>query len=181
LEETDRLNRLVGNILDLARIRAGALIPRVVPTAIDEVAEVAVARAQPLAGSTRLELMIAPDLPEVPGDPVQLDQVFTNLIENAIRHSPPEGVVRIHVTAEGDHLRIRVTDQGAGIPIAEREKVFEAFYRGRDNPESAGSGLGLAIVRAIVTAHEGKVWIEEMTGGGTAFVVDLPLAGRAAG
>jgi two-component system, OmpR family, sensor histidine kinase KdpD len=180
LEETDRLNRLVGNILDLARIRAGALIPRVVPTAIDEVAEVAVARAQTLVGATRLELMLSPDLPEVPGDPVQLDQVFTNLIENAIRHSPPGGVVRIHVTSEREHVRIRITDQGAGIPASEREKVFEAFYRGKDNPESAGSGLGLAIVRAIVIAHEGKVWIEEMAGGGTAFVVELPLVGTEA-
>ena len=175
LEETDRLNRLVGNILDLAKIRAGALIPKRVPTAVDEVAEAVVARMRPLLADFAVELQLAPDLPEVPADPVQLDQVLTNLLENAARHSPSGGTIRIHVGETRDAVRVRVSDQGPGIKPEEREKVFEAFYRGRESPESSGSGLGLAIARAIVTAHGGRIRIEETTGGGTAMVVDVPL------
>jgi two-component system sensor histidine kinase KdpD len=176
LEETDRLNRLVGNILDLARIRAGALIPRRSPTAVDEVAEAVVARMRPRLQASRVavELVIAPDVPEIPADPVQLDQVLTNLIENAVRHSPASGTVRIHVGTVDGAVRVRVADEGPGIAAEDREKVFEAFYRGRETPESAGTGLGLAIVRAIVTAHGGRIWVEETTGGGTAMVFEVP-------
>jgi two-component system sensor histidine kinase KdpD len=177
LEETDRLNRLVGNILDLARIRAGALIPRRVPTAVDEVIEAVVARMRPRLEGLSVELQFAPDLPEVPVDPMQIDQVFTNLLENAARHSPRSGTVRIHVAVD-DHVLVgRVADEGPGIPPEERERVFEAFYRGREDPERAGSGLGLAIVQAIVTAHGGRIWVEETAGGGSAFVFEIPVEG----
>lgn len=175
LEETDRLNRLVGNILDLARIRAGALIPRRVPTAVDEVAEAAVARLRGRMQGCSLELMIAPDLPEVPADPVQLDQVLTNLLENAARHSPEGGTVRLHISRTAKAVRVRISDEGPGIAADERERVFDAFYRGRESPESAGSGLGLAIAKAIATAHGGRIWVEETTGGGTAMVLEVPL------
>jgi len=175
LEETDRLNRLVGNILDLARIRAGALIPRRASTDVEEVAEAVVARMRPQLGTVLLDLQIADDLPEIPADPVQLDQVFTNLLENASRHSPPGGTVRIHVGRDDGAVRVRIADEGPGIPAAQREKVFEPFYRGREDPERPGSGLGLAIVRAIVTAHGGNIWIEETAAGGTAVVLDLPI------
>jgi two-component system sensor histidine kinase KdpD len=128
-----------------------------------------------LLGSVRLELALAPDLPEIAADPVQLDQVLTNLVENAARHSPNEGVVRIDIGPIEGGVRVRVADEGPGIPAEQREKVFEAFYRGRVEPERPGSGLGLAIVRAIVTAHGGTIWVEETTGGGTSVVFDLPI------
>jgi two-component system sensor histidine kinase KdpD len=175
LEETDRLNRLVGNILDLARIRAGALIPRRAMTAIDEVAEAVVARMRPVLFQTRVDLQLEPELPEITADPMQIDQVITNLVENAARHSPPGGTVRIHVRRDGDAIRVRVADDGPGIPPELREKVFEAFYRGREEPERPGSGLGLAIAQAIVTAHGGRIWVEETAGGGSALVFELPV------
>lgn len=175
LEETDRLNRLVGNIMDLARIRAGALTPRRTPTAIDEIVEAAVARLRNLFAALSLELLVSPDLPEAPVDPVQIDQVVTNLLENAATHSPPGGQVRVHVGTGADAVRVRVSDQGPGIPLDEREKVFEAFFRGQEAPERAGSGLGLAISRAIVVAHGGRIWVEETAGGGTALVFEVPL------
>jgi two-component system, OmpR family, sensor histidine kinase KdpD len=174
LEETDRLNRLVGNILDLARIRAGALIPRRTPTALDEVIEAVVARMRPVLSRVRVDLRLDPDLPEIPADPMQLDQVMTNLVENAARHSPPGGAVRIHVHRDGDAIRVRVADDGPGIAPELREKVFEAFYRGREEPERPGSGLGLAIAQAIVTAHGGRIWVEG-TPGGSALVFELPV------
>src|SRR5437762_10771308 len=118
LEETDRLNRLVGNILDLARIRAGALIPRRAPTAVDEVAEAVVARLRPAlrARDVGIELMLTPELPEIPADPMQLDQVFTNLLENAAAHSPAGGTIRLHASSTGKSVRIRISDEGPGIP-----------------------------------------------------------------
>ncbi len=182
LEETDRLNRLVGNILDLARIRAGALIPRRVPTAVDEVAEAVVARMRPQLAPAVIELQISSEeLPEIPADPVQVDQVLTNLLENAARHSPRGGTVRVHVGLTNAAIRVRVADEGPGIPSEQREKIFEAFYRGREDPERPGSGLGLAIARAIVTAHGGSIWVEETAGGGSAFVFDLPNEEAVAG
>jgi two-component system sensor histidine kinase MprB len=83
--------------------------------------------------------------------------------------------VRIDIGPIEGGVRVRVADEGPGIPAEQREKVFEAFYRGRVEPERPGSGLGLAIVRAIVTAHGGTIWVEETTGGGTAVVFDLPI------
>jgi len=111
----------------------------------------------------------------VPADPVQIDQVLTNLLENAARHSPADGVVRLRIAPEERSIRVRISDEGPGIPREEHERVFEAFYRGRQSPESAGTGLGLAIAKAIVTAHGGRIWIEETTGGGTAMVFEVPL------
>jgi two-component system sensor histidine kinase KdpD len=177
LEETDRLNRLVGNILDLAKIRAGALIPRRSRIALDEVTEAVVARLRRRAEeeAVSVELAIPPNVPDIAADPLQIDQVLTNLLENALRHSPPGGVVRVHLSVIPRCIRIRITDQGPGVPHDDREKVFEAFYRGDVPPETAGTGLGLAIARAIVVAHGGRIWIEDAVGGGAAMVVELPL------
>jgi two-component system sensor histidine kinase KdpD len=177
LEETDRLNRLVGNILDLAKIRAGALLPRRMPTALDEIAETVVGRLAPRlhAGGVAIALSFPPDLPVVPADPMQIDQVLTNLLENAARHSPRGGTVRVTLHLVPRAVRVRVDDEGPGIPEEDREKVFEAFYRGGQSPESAGSGLGLAIAKAIVTAHGGRIWVEAPTEGGTSVAFDLPF------
>jgi two-component system sensor histidine kinase KdpD len=176
-EETDRLNRLVGNILDLAKIRAGALIPRRSATAVDEVVEAVAARLRRAfdASGVRLEIVLPPTMPEIAADPLQVDQVVTNLLENALRHSPRAGTVRLHVSVIPKAIRVRVSDEGPGIPAEEREMVFEAFYRGHAAPESSGSGLGLAIVRAIVTAHGGRIWVEETVGAGAAVAFEIPI------
>ncbi len=164
LEETDRLNRLVGNILDLARIRAGALIPARNEAGLDEIAEVVVARLVPRLHDVRIVLDIDDDVPPVAVDEMQLDQVMTNLLENAARHSPPGGEVRLSVSPSNDHVVVRVTDQGPGVPAGDRERIFEAFYRGASIPDSPGTGLGLAIANAIVTAHGGRIWVEDAVG-----------------
>jgi two-component system sensor histidine kinase KdpD len=156
------------------------LIPRRVPTDVEEVAGAVVARMRPQLERVRVELQVPDELPEIAADPMQLDQVLTNLVENAARHSPPNGTVRIHLSRDGGSVRVRVADEGPGIPLAQREKVFEPFYRGREEPERPGSGLGLSIARAVVTAHGGRIWVEETTGGGTALVLDLPIEEEAA-
>ncbi len=177
LEETDRLNRLVGNILDLAKIRAGALTPSRMDASLDESVEATIARMRPRL-PIRIVMTIDDDLPDVPVDGVQMDQVLTNLLENAARYSPPDGTIEVFVMPQDDRVRVRVVDQGPGIPEKDRERVFEAFYRGARNPETPGSGLGLAIANAIVTAHGGRIWVEAAPVGGTAVIFELPVAQR---
>ena len=177
LEETDRLNRLVGNILDLAKIRAGALIPSRKDASLDESVETVIARMRPRMDRVTLKLSIRDDVPDVPVDGVQMDQVLTNLLENAARYSPDGGEVTVTVAPVRDHVQVRVSDQGSGIPESDRERVFEAFYRGARSPEMPGSGLGLAIANAIVTAHGGRIWVEGTPAGGTAVVFELPVEG----
>jgi two-component system sensor histidine kinase KdpD len=177
LEETDRLNRLVGNILDLAKIRAGALIPSRKDASLDESVETVIARMRPRMDRVTLKLSIRDDVPDVPVDGVQMDQVLTNLLENAARYSPEGGEVTVTVAPVRDHVQVRVSDQGPGIAEGDRERVFEAFYRGARSPEMPGSGLGLAIANAIVTAHGGRIWVEGTPAGGTAVVFELPVEG----
>jgi two-component system sensor histidine kinase KdpD len=179
LEETDRLNRVVGNILDLARARAGAMTPATEPTAVDEIVESVVHRMAARLARVRVRLALRDDLPEIRADPVQLDQVLTNLLENAARFSPEGGEVLVAVAPwrEGG-IQVRVADEGPGVPPEERERVFEPFYR-RDDGRRTGSGLGLAIARAIVTAHGGRIWLEGTPLGGAAVVFELPSSAPA--
>jgi two-component system sensor histidine kinase KdpD len=178
LEETDRLNRLLGNLLELAKVRAGALVPAKQPTALDEVVASVLHRMADRLAGVRVRTVLR-DVPDIPADPLQLDQVVTNLLDNAVRFSPPGGEVMISVAPWHRYVQLRVADQGPGIPVGERERVFEAFYRG-DAGERSGSGLGLAITRAIVLAHGGRIRIEGTPSGGTAVVLELPLADAAA-
>ena len=174
LEETDRLNRLVGNLLDLARIRAGALTPTRQPGAMDEIVEVVLARMRSRLGDHVVTADLPATLPDVSVDPVQLDQVLTNLLENAGRHAPKGSEIRVSVLWLHGAVQVRVSDEGPGIPFDERDRVFEAFYRGSSSPETPGSGLGLAIAKAVVVAHGGRIWIEDNPNGGCVVAFDIP-------
>jgi two-component system, OmpR family, sensor histidine kinase KdpD len=174
LEETDRLDRLVGNLLDLARIRAGALTPNRQPVAVDEIVEVVLARMRPRLADHRVTTDLPPSLPDVSVDPVQLDQVLTNLLENAGRHAPAGTEIRVSVQWVRGAVQVRVRDEGPGVPFDERERVFEAFYRGSSTPDTPGSGLGLAIAQAVVVAHGGRIWIEDAPGGGCVVAFEIP-------
>jgi two-component system sensor histidine kinase KdpD len=175
LHEAQRLNRLVGNLLDLSRLRAGAITPAAAPAAIDDVIEGVVARLQPLLAGHRVRLMLRGDLPDVPMDVVQIDQVLTNLLENAVKFSPQGTEVTVSAGTFQGAVEVRVADHGPGIPSDERERVFEPFVRGEQGSAS-GAGLGLSIGRAIVESHGGKIWIEGTPGGGTTVVFRLPRA-----
>lgn len=175
LEETDRLNRLVGNIMDLARVRAGALTPLREPTDVEEMVQAVINRLRQALPIARFRAQIRPDLPEIFVDPVMFDQVLTNLLENAVRYSPSGSEVVVSAAQYRDAVQIRVADQGPGIPEARREQVFDAFYRGDAGPERPGTGLGLAIVAAIATAHDGRAWVEGAPAGGAVLVVEFPV------
>ena len=172
-EEAARLSRLIDNLLDLSRLEAHAAEPRPEWTSVEEVIRSAVDDLDLPADSVRLS--ITPDLPLVRADAAQLERAFANLLENSARHS---GGHPVSVRARAGHRRIlvRVVDRGPGIPPAQRERVFEPFYRSGTNASGhRGSGLGLAIVRGFVEANGGRVSVESLPGQGTSFVVELPL------
>jgi len=171
LIETDRLNRLVGNLLHLARVRAGALVPSKQLVPFDDIVEAVLTRMKPALAPFTIRTMIRPDAPAIWIDPIQIDQVLTNVLENAVRYSPPDGEIVISVAPWNDGVQVRIGDQGPGIAQEEREHVFEAFVKG----PGGATGLGLSIARAVVLAHDGKIWAEGTPGGGTAIVFQLPL------
>jgi two-component system sensor histidine kinase KdpD len=173
-QEAERLDRLVGNLLDLSRLRAGALTPSKRPTAIDEVVEGVLARLEPLLRDHRLNVVLREDVPDVPIDVVQIDQALTNILENAAKYSPAGSEIGVSVARWEGSIQVRITDQGTGIDPELRRRVLEPFFQG--DGALSGSGLGLAIAHAVMEAHGGTMWIEGAPGGGTAVIFRLPLA-----
>jgi two-component system sensor histidine kinase KdpD len=183
-EETQRLARLVDNLLDLSRLEAGAAEPRIEEASIDELLRASVAELG--LGPEAFSLSIDRDLPPVQVDVVQMERAFVNVIENAQRHSGGHAVsVRARAVRSlagarerprGDRVIVRVVDRGPGIPPAQLERVFEPFYRaGAPGSEHRGSGLGLAIARGFTEANGGTLHVESLPGQGATFVFDLPL------
>ena len=170
-EEAGRLNRVIGNLMDLSRMRAGAVTPSKAPTAIDELIEGVIARSGSLLRDHDIRLMLRENLPEIPVDLVQIDQALTNVLENAARFTPAGRRITVAAARWRDGVQVRIADRGPGIPREERERVFEPFVRG---DSSAGTGLGLAIARAIVEAHGGTIRVTDEPGGGAALVIELP-------
>ncbi len=180
LEEAERLNRLVANLMDLSRLRAGVLIPSVEPVPIEDVLSSVVERLRPQLADRSIRVHVREDVPPVPIDVVQIDQVLTNLLENAARFSSPGTEITISAFRWHDMLEVRVADRGHGIPREERARVFEEFYRRDVGDTRGGTGLGLTIAQAIVLAHGGSMWIEDTPGGGATVGFRLPLSVPAA-
>ena len=170
--ESTRLSRLIDNLLDLSRLEGGAADPRPEWCSIDEVIGAALddLRLPP----ERFSLALDPDLPLVRADAAQLERAFANLLENGARYSGGHPVsIRGRVT--GGRMLVRVVDRGPGIPPAQRDRVFEPFYRaGSASAGHRGSGLGLAIARGFVEANGGRISVESLPGQGTSFVVEFP-------
>jgi two-component system sensor histidine kinase KdpD len=176
VEESDRLNRLVANLLDLARMRAGAAVPSTEPVWIQDLVGAVLARMRRRLDGFNVRINLRPDLPEISADPMQVDQVLTNILENAARFSPAGGEITVSAARWHDSVHVRIADRGPGIPPEERSRVFEEFYRRDAGAGRGGSGLGLAIARAVVVAHGGRIWAEGSPGGGAAVVFELPIA-----
>ena len=173
-EETDRLTRLVANLLDLSRIEAGVLRPHREPYALDELLWGTVERLGPEAAA-RVRVAVPDDLPLVPLDPVLMERVVGNLLENALKYSPPGAPIALTARRQGDAIELGVVDDGPGIPMAERERIFERFYRAASTRTATGLGLGLTLSAALVEAHGGRIRVEDAPGGGACFVIALPL------
>lgn len=179
-QQADRLNRLVGNLLDMSRIENGALKPEKETYYLNELIRDVVGRMRPLLHEHPVHLHLPDDLPPVEIDYLQIDQVLTNLIENVIRYTPRGTRIDIAVSQENQQLVMSVADRGSGIPLADRERIFDKFYRISGNQCSseyptASSGLGLAVCKGLVEAHGGRIWNENREGGGSIFFVTLPV------
>lgn len=178
--ETLRLRRLVKDLHTMAKVEAGALEPQRKPVRlaplVDEVLAVLVTEFERARVEPRN--MISYNLPTIEADSDMLTRVFSNLCDNALQHTPPDGTVTIEALPHNTMLAIAVTDTGQGIPPAALERVFERFFRADTARQATtgGSGLGLAIVRAIVEAHGGRIWAENAAGAGARFIFTLPLS-----
>lgn len=174
LEETERLNRLVGHLLDASRVQAGAVHVLFRPVGLDEVV------ASTLAGtrqSDRVTVDISESLPEVQTDPDLLERVVANLVENALTWSPPDRMVRVSAGEVAGRIDLRISDQGPGIPVGARDQVFQPFQRMGDSPNREGVGLGLAVAQGLLEAMGHEMLIEDTPGGGTTMVIALETAG----
>lgn len=171
-DEAERLDRLVGNLLSMSRIEAGSM--RIDHQAVDfaELVQMTILRLAPLFPQVAVEVEIRPALPLIDGDPVLLDEVISNLLENAARYAPAGSAVVVRLSGTDRHaVNLQVMDHGPGVDSEHRDHVFQAFWRGAESPSN---GLGLAIVRAVVEAHGGWVIVKETPGGGATFEIELP-------
>ncbi|MCU1454787.1 MAG: kdpD [Acidimicrobiales bacterium] len=171
-DEAERLDRLVANLLSLSRVEAGKLTPERQAVDLPELVEATVARLHRLFHDKRVEVQMPPDLPLVDVDYTQLDQVVTNLLENAVRHGVPRSTVRVGARASAEWVEVWVQDEGQGVPSPDRLRIFEPFRRGHG---SRSSGIGLAICKAVVEAHGGTIGVTDAVGGGARFTFTLPI------
>ena len=177
--EADRLNRLVGNLLDMSRIEGGALKAEKEWYPIEELIHDVIGHMNTVLQDRDVQRDIPNDLPPVELDYLQIDQVLTNLIENAVRYTPTSSAIEIAVKIMDGQMMISIADRGPGIPPYDLERIFDKFYRvsgaKRRNSSVMGTGLGLAVCRGLVEAHGGRIWAENRPGGGAIFRFTLPL------
>lgn len=182
ITEADRLGRLVGDLLQLAASDTTGIVIEPRPVDLGAIAADTVRQAEALASAREVRLAMQASTPApavVNGDPDRLVQLLLILLDNAFDHSPSGGSVTLDVRRIGQNVELTVADEGPGVPLSERERIFEPFHRspGVRRDRAGGTGLGLAIARRIVTAHRGAIHVAEATGGGAAFVVTIPTVG----
>lgn len=174
-EAVARLNRLVGNLLDIARVESGHVKPKMDWCDVGDLINVTVKSVQKELSRHKLEIMQQPQLPLVRMDFVLMEQALANLLLNAAFHTPPGTPVQISTKRQNDELVLSVADKGPGIPAEAVPRIFEKFYRA-PGAATGGSGLGLSIVKGFVEAQQGRVRAENQPGGGAAFTLILPIA-----
>jgi two-component system sensor histidine kinase KdpD len=174
--EADRLNSLVGNLLDMSRLQAGVLSIRLRPTAPEEIVFSAIKSLS--RDTTHLAIAVPEALPPIATDPALLERAVANVIDNALSWSPPDRPVRVEADSVAGHVELRVVDRGPGIPPAQRTAVFQPFQRLGDGPSAQqhGVGLGLAVARGFVQSMEADLRLEDTPGGGVTALFTLPLA-----
>jgi two-component system, OmpR family, sensor histidine kinase KdpD len=180
-EEADRLNRLLGNLLDMNRLEAGALKLRLEPGDVEDLVGTALAQLGDLAQNRDVRVDLPAPLPLVPMDFALVTQAMVNLLDNAVKYSPADAPIEIHAESAGDEVQIRIADRGAGIPAGDLTRIFDKFYRIQRRDTARGVGLGLAISKGIVEAHGGRIWAENRPAGGAVIVFTLPLRAAAHG
>ncbi|MDP1545292.1 MAG: DUF4118 domain-containing protein, partial [Anaerolineales bacterium] len=154
-DEADHLNMLVGNLLDMSRIESGVLKPKREWNILSEIVGSVLARMKHLVEEHRIEVDIPENLPLVPVDYVQMEQVFTNLVSNGVKYAPEKTVIRVRAVVEGEHIHVSVSNQGPQVPQEHLERIFDKFFRITAADQVTGTGLGLSICKGIIEAHGG--------------------------
>ncbi len=172
-DSTDQLHVIVANLLDLSRLQSDAVHPLMDIIWVDDVVSRTVAA---LPGGERVLFDFAPDLPPVVADAGLLDRVVSNLVENALKHSPVDQPVTVVTSSVGAGVQLRVVDHGPGVPPADRDRMYDAFQRLGDTTHREGLGLGLAVARGLTEAQGGSISAEDTPGGGLTMLVELPAA-----
>ena len=183
IDESNRMTRLVRNLLDMVRVETGTLAVQRSWQPLEEPLGVALVRTENRLRAHPVVTHLPADLPMVPVDELLLEQVFINLLENAARYTPPGTLVEISAWREEESVVVEVADHGPGVPAGQEEAVFARFQRGSvagSADAGAGAGLGLTICRGIITAHGGQIWIHARPGGGAAVRFTLPCSGAPA-
>jgi two-component system sensor histidine kinase KdpD len=175
LEEAERLNRLIRNLLDMTRLESGSVKVRKEWVPLEEVIGGALTHLESRLGSREVKIDLPPEPLLVPCDPVLLEQLFINLVENAVKYS--SGEIAIQAVPGASEVVIDVSDRGPGIAAGEEERIFDKFHRTGHEGSREGVGLGLTICRAIVSTHGGKIWAFNRDGGGATFRFTIPLDG----
>ncbi len=170
--EVRRLERVVDDLLALSRLQAGAVEPRLEVWTVEELVFRALDEVGDVEG--RVGATVPDDVPPVHVDAVQIQRILVNLLDNALKFSPPGSPVTVRVTRTRKEVIVRVTDQGRGLAESELEHVFEPFYRGAPAQDRTGTGLGLAIARGFAEANGGRLWAESRSGQGASFALALP-------
>ena len=179
-EECDRLNHLVEEAAEMARLEAGEIELHRAPTLIEEIIQGALALSKSSLGAREIQVRVAPDLPPVEADLERVQDILVKLIDNANQYSPKEQPIVITAEPSGDYVTTSVADRGPGIDDLEQGMIFDKFYRGRDQRYLVrGTGMGLPIAKALVTAHKGTLGVTSQLGHGSVFSFSLPVARKA--
>lgn len=176
-DEARRLQRLVNNLLEVTRLEAGAVQVHKEWQPLEEVIGAALTHLEAVLHDRPLTTQLPADLPLVPLDSVLIEQVLINLLENAIKYTPPESPLTLSAWDTDGAVTVEVADRGPGLPPGDEQRIFEKFYRGSHPGEPRGVGLGLTICRSIIDIHGGQIWAENRPGGGVALRFTLPLTG----
>jgi len=177
IDESERLNRFIANLLDMTKLESGAITPNVALHDLGEIVGSALRRAGRILAHHEIQLELAPDLPMLELDAVLFEQVLFNLLDNAAKYAPPETTIRIQSWRSGDSVCLQVLDEGSGIPAADLDHIFDKFYRAQKTDQvRAGTGLGLAISRGFVEAMHGTIIAANRTDRtGAVFTISLPI------
>jgi len=178
LSESERLDRFVGNLLDMTRLDAGAIVPKRKPVDAGDLVSTALRRAAPILEERAVASSVAPDLPPLSLDFVLAEQALFNLLDNAVKYSPAGGRIEVEARRRGERVEIAVRDEGPGIAPAALDRLFDKFYRADDGDRRrAGTGLGLAIAKGFVEAEGGTIAARNRTDrSGAEFIVSYRTA-----
>jgi two-component system sensor histidine kinase KdpD len=174
-EEAQRMNRFTSNLLDMTRLESGMLKPNEDWCDIQDIVGVAIRESEDILQKHNLQIHISAGLPLVMADFALIEHVVINLLENAVKYSPPDGEISISVEQREKELLFSIINIGRIIPFHDRKDIFDKFYRLHVSKNRAGIGLGLSICKGIIEAHKGKIWVESSGENRNRFIFSLPI------